>query len=51
MAVTIDELDVQVEEAPPAAPPAEAPPEAPQNLDLAQALELHHERISRLRAD
>jgi len=51
MAVTIDEMHVQVQEAPPA-PSTPAPAdEQKKDVNLNEALEMLHERKLRLRAD
>ncbi len=51
MAVTIDEMHVQVAQAPPAASPAAAPAEPKKDKDLSEELHLLHERKLRLKAD
>jgi len=51
MAVTIDELHVQVQDAPPPAQPAQSPAEQQKDVDLEQALDMRQERKLRLRAD
>jgi hypothetical protein len=52
MAVTIDEMHVDVKESqPPAGAPAAGGDEAKKDLDLREALHLLHERKSRLKAD
>ena len=51
MAVTIDELHVQVEEQAPAPKATEPGAEPQKDMDLEQALEMQHERKLRLRAD
>jgi hypothetical protein len=51
MAVTIDEMRVEVQSAPPPAPSEGSSPEPRKDVDLHQALELLHERKLRLKAD
>lgn len=51
MAVTIDEMHVQVAEPPPAAAPGAAPTEPKKDKDLHEELHLLHERKLRLKAD
>ncbi len=51
MAVTIDEMHVEVEGPAPAAKPAASNPEPKKKVDLNAALEMIDERKLRLRAD
>jgi hypothetical protein len=51
MAVTIDEMHVDVQAAPPAASPPAANAEPGKDVDLREALHLLHERKLRLQAD
>lgn len=51
MAVTIDELQVETQAAPPAASPPAAGAEAGKDVDLSEGLQMLHERKLRLRAD
>jgi hypothetical protein len=51
MAVTIDEMHVEVQESPPVANSATAAAQPKKDLDLNQAIEILRERNLRLRAD
>jgi len=51
MAVTIDEMHVEVQAASPAASPPAAGAEPGKDVDLREALHMLHERKLRLRAD
>jgi len=51
MAVTIDEMHVDVKESQPAAGTPAAGGEEPKDVDLREALHMLHERKYRLRAD
>jgi len=51
MAVTIDEMHVDVQQAPPAANAPAANAEPKKDVDLSEALRMLHERKLRLRAD
>ena len=51
MAVTIDEMHVDVQRPQPAASPAAAGAEPKKDVDLHEALHLLHERKHRLKAD
>jgi hypothetical protein len=51
MAVTIDEMHVEVQESPPSANSATAQAEPKKDLDLKEAIEMLLERKLRLRAD
>ena len=51
MAVTIDEMHVDVQKAPQAAGAQPASADPKKDVDLHQALEMLHERKKRLRAD
>jgi len=51
MAVAIDEMQVEVQQKPPAASAPGANPEPKKDVNLHEALETLHERKLRLRAD
>ena len=51
MAVTIDEMHVEVQEPAPSASPATSGSKRKKDVDLKVALEMIHERNLRLRAD
>lgn len=51
MAVTIDEMHVEVQEAAPSTPVASSSDEPKKGVNLSEALEILHERELRLRAD
>ena len=51
MAVTIDEMHVQVQDAPKAASAPAPSDDQKKDVDLREAIEMHHERKLRLRAN
>jgi hypothetical protein len=51
MAVTIDEMHVEVEQSPPAANAATSTAEPKKDVNLNEALQVIHERKLRLKAD
>jgi hypothetical protein len=51
MAVTIDEMHVDVQQSPPAASAPAPDSEPKKEVNLSEALQVHHERKLRLKAD